>query len=109
MGTWLTVEALRQMAIRNGGIPAKIENVILAAPDLDVDVFRQQLADMGPKRPSIHRLRVRDDNALKVSRRISGNVDRLGAIDIRSRYIAHCSSARASPCSICRRCGAATG
>jgi pimeloyl-ACP methyl ester carboxylesterase len=51
MGTWLTVESLRQMAIRNNGVPAKIANVILAAPDLDVDVFRQQLADMGPNRP----------------------------------------------------------
>ena len=51
MGTWLTVEALRQMAIRKGGVPKKIDNVILASPDLDVDVFRQQLADMGPNRP----------------------------------------------------------
>ena len=82
MGTWLTVEALRQMAIRNGGIPAKIENVILAAPDLDIDVFRQQLADMGPKRPKFTVFVSRDDRALKVSRRISGEVDRLGQIDI---------------------------
>jgi len=82
MGTWLTVEALRQMAIRNGGVPSKIENVILAAPDLDVDVFRQQLADMGPKRPKFTVFVSDDDRALQVSRRISGNVDRLGAIDI---------------------------
>jgi esterase/lipase superfamily enzyme len=82
MGTWLTVEALRQMAIRNGGIPEKIENVILASPDLDVDVFRQQLADMGPKRPKFAVFVSRDDNALRVSRRISGNIERLGAIDI---------------------------
>lgn len=82
MGTWLTVEALRQMAIRNGGVPKKIENVILAAPDLDVDVFRQQLADMGPNRPEFTVFVSDDDRALQVSRRISGNVDRLGAIDI---------------------------
>ena len=82
MGTWLTVESLRQMAIRNGGIPAKIENVILAAPDLDIDVFRQQLADMGPKRPKFTVFVSRDDRALKVSRRISGEIDRLGQIDI---------------------------
>ncbi|GAB4352583.1 MAG: alpha/beta hydrolase [Oricola sp.] len=89
MGTWLTVESLRQMAIRNGGIPGKIENVILAAPDLDVDVFRQQLADMGPKRPAFTVFVSRDDRALQVSRRISGNVDRLGAIDINDpRYVA---------------------
>ena len=97
MGTWLTVESLRQMAIRNGGIPAKIENVILAAPDLDIDVFRQllaehidveidvfrqQLADMGPERPKFTVFVSRDDRALKVSRRISGEIDRLGQIDI---------------------------
>nr|WP_246273053.1 alpha/beta hydrolase [Oricola thermophila] len=82
MGTWLTVEALRQMAIRNGGVPHKIEDVILAAPDLDVDVFRQQLADMGPKRPRFTVFVSDDDRALQLSRRISGNIDRLGAIDI---------------------------
>ena len=82
MGTWLTMESLRQMAIRNNGVPSKIGNVILAAPDLDVDVFRQQLADMGQKRPKFTVFVSRDDRALTLSRRISGNVDRLGQIDI---------------------------
>lgn len=82
MGTWLTVESLRQMAIRNDGVPSKISNVILASPDLDVDVFRQQIADMGPKRPKFTVFVSRDDRALTLSRRISGNVDRLGQIDI---------------------------
>lgn len=82
MGTWLTVESLRQMAIRNGRIPPKVQNVILAAPDLDIDVFRQQLADMGPDRPKFTVFVSRDDRALKLSRRISGDVDRLGQIDI---------------------------
>jgi len=93
MGTWLTVEALRQMAIRDGGVPKKIENVILASPDLDVDVFRQQFADMGPNRPQFTIFVSNDDRALKVSRRISGNVDRLGAIDISDpRYHAYLES-----------------
>ncbi len=82
MGTWLTVESLRQMAIRNGRIPPKIQNVILAAPDLDIDVFRQQIADMGPDRPKFTVFVSQDDRALQLSRRISGNVDRLGQIDI---------------------------
>lgn len=82
MGTWLTMESLRQMAIRNDGVPSKIGNVILASPDLDVDVFRQQLADMGPKRPKFTVFVSKDDRALTLSRRISGNVDRLGQIDI---------------------------
>jgi Uncharacterized protein conserved in bacteria len=82
MGTWLTVEALRQMAIRQGRVPPKIANVILAAPDLDIDVFRQQIADMGPERPRFVVFVSRDDRALFVSRRLSGNVERLGQIDI---------------------------
>lgn len=89
MGTWLTLESLRQMAIRRGGIPTKVQNVILAAPDLDVDVFGQQLADMGPDRPKFTIFSSDDDRALNLSRRISGNVDRLGAIDINDpRYTA---------------------
>jgi len=82
MGTWLTMESLRQMAIRNDGVPSKIGNVILASPDLDVDVFRQQLADMGTNRPQFTVFVSKDDRALTLSRRISGNVDRLGQIDI---------------------------
>ncbi len=82
MGTWLTVEALRQMAIRNGRIPPKISNVILASPDLDIDVFRQQIADMGPDRPKFTIFVSQDDRALTLSRRISGNVERLGQVSI---------------------------
>ncbi|WP_439872969.1 alpha/beta hydrolase [Rhizobium leguminosarum] len=81
MGTWLTVEALRQMAIRNGHVASKINNVILASPDLDVDVFSRQFASLGKERPHFTIFVSQDDRALALSRRISGNVDRLGQID----------------------------
>ncbi|MCK3775772.1 alpha/beta hydrolase [Ensifer sesbaniae] len=81
MGNWLALESLRQMAIRNGGLPAKFKNVMLAAPDVDVDVFRSQIADMGKQRPRFTLFVSRDDRALAVSRRVWGNVPRLGAID----------------------------
>ncbi|WP_027681939.1 alpha/beta hydrolase [Rhizobium leguminosarum] len=81
MGTWLTVESLRQMAIRNGHVAAKINNVILASPDLDVDVFGRQFASLGKERPHFTIFVSQDDRALALSRRISGNVDRLGQID----------------------------
>lgn len=81
MGSWLTVEALRQMAIRDGRVDAKITDVILASPDLDVDVFAKQMQAMGEKRPQFTLFVSRDDRALTVSRRISGNIDRLGQID----------------------------
>lgn len=81
MGNWLALEALRQMAIRNGGLPDKFRNVMLAAPDVDVDVFRSQIADMGNTRPRFTLFVSRDDRALAVSRRVWGDVSRLGAID----------------------------
>ncbi|NTJ41237.1 alpha/beta hydrolase [Agrobacterium larrymoorei] len=81
MGTWLAVEALRQMAIRNGRVLPKINNVILAAPDLDVDVFGRQYVSLGKDRPKFTLFVSQDDRALSLSRRISGNVDRLGQID----------------------------
>uniref|UniRef100_A0A9E8CRB7 Alpha/beta hydrolase n=1 Tax=Bosea sp. NBC_00436 TaxID=2969620 RepID=A0A9E8CRB7_9HYPH len=81
MGNWVTLEALRQMAIRNGRIPAKIANVMLAAPDVDVDVFRSQIADMEGKRPRFTVFVSQDDKALAVSRRVWGSTARLGAID----------------------------
>ncbi|PDS36696.1 esterase [Rhizobium anhuiense] len=81
MGTWLTVEALRQMAIRNGHVASKINNVILASPDLDVDVFGRQFASLGKDKPHFTIFVSQDDRALALSRRISGNVDRLGQID----------------------------
>ncbi|WP_245425485.1 alpha/beta hydrolase [Phyllobacterium brassicacearum] len=81
MGNWLTLESLRQMAIRNGRLPAKFKNVMLAAPDVDVDVFRSQIADMGKQHPQFTLFVSRDDRALAVSRRVWGDVPRLGSID----------------------------
>lgn len=81
MGNWVTLEALRQMAIRERGLAPKIRNVMLASPDVDFDVFRRQIAEIGIK-PSLFTLFVsRDDEALAVSRRVWGNEPRLGAVD----------------------------
>lgn len=86
MGSFLALESLRQMAIRNGRIAPKIHNVILAAPDVDTDVFRQQLGEMGApdQRPRFTLFVSRDDRALQVSTRIANGVPRLGAIDPRA-------------------------
>ncbi|MEW6121681.1 MAG: alpha/beta hydrolase [Pseudomonadota bacterium] len=82
MGAWLTVEALRQMALRDGRIPSKISSVVLASPDLDVDVFRRQVEEMGSHRPAITIFVSRTDHALSVSSLISGGITRVGAIDL---------------------------
>ena len=81
MGNWLTLEALRQMAIRNEGLPAKFKNVMLAAPDVDVDVFRSQIEDMGSQTPRFTLFVSQDDRALAFSRRVWGDMPRLGSID----------------------------
>ena len=81
MGAWLLMETLRQMSIRDGRVMSKIQNVILASPDLDVDVFATQWRDIGQPRPRFTVFVSRSDAALRVSRRLAGNVDRLGQID----------------------------
>lgn len=77
MGSWIAVEALRQYAIRNGRVDPKITNVILAAPDLDVDVFSQQFSALGNDRPHFTFLVSRDDQALRISRLLAGGVQRV--------------------------------
>jgi esterase/lipase superfamily enzyme len=81
MGNVVTLEALRQMAIRDGRVAPKIRNVILAAPDVDVDLAREAVMEMGPNRPNVTLLVSQDDRALAVSRRVWGDSVRLGAID----------------------------
>jgi len=81
MGNWVTLEALRQMAIRDGRVAPKIKNVLLAAPDVDVDLFREAIVDMGKERPGVTLFVSQDDRALAISRRLWGDSVRLGAID----------------------------
>ncbi|MGH7936575.1 MAG: alpha/beta hydrolase, partial [Chthoniobacterales bacterium] len=82
MGNWVTLEALRQMAIRDGKVAEKIRNVLLAAPDVDVDLAREQIMAMGPRtrRPNFILFAAKDDRALAISRKLWGE-PRLGSID----------------------------
>lgn len=82
MGAWLAMESLRQLALSEGRVPAKITNVVLASPDLDIDVFERQVQDLGPKRPHLTLFVSRNDQALGVSRLLSGQVTRVGAVDL---------------------------
>ncbi len=79
MGNWLTVEALRQIRISGKTLPAnKIGNIILAAPDIDVDVFKTQLRRFGkPPKPFVVVIS-RDDKALGFSDFLAGKKPRLG-------------------------------
>ena len=68
--------------MRKGGVPRKITNLILASPDLDVGVFRQQIAEMGPRRPQVTLVRLTERQGLQVSRILTRGMTRLGGIDI---------------------------
>lgn len=84
MGAFLTMEALRQAAIAGRGeLDGHLGEVILAAPDLDVEVFRQQVARL--QRPSRISLFVQaDDRALAASSTVAWDRQRLGSLDVRN-------------------------
>jgi esterase/lipase superfamily enzyme len=81
MGNWITLEALRTSAVRAGRIGHKVANVMLVAPDVDVDVFRTQIRRMGAARPRFALFVSQDDQVLSVSQFIWGGVPRLGEVD----------------------------
>ncbi|RWE60820.1 MAG: alpha/beta fold hydrolase [Mesorhizobium sp.] len=79
LGTWVTMEALRQLAI-NGDrdLGGKLGDVVLASPDIDVDVFKSQMRRYGkPNKPFILLLSD-DDRALRLSGLIAGSRPRVG-------------------------------
>lgn len=79
MGNWVTMEALRQLAIAGDrDLGNRLGDVVLASPDIDVDVFKTQMMRYGvPKKPFFLFLS-RDDRALRLSGIIAGNRPRLG-------------------------------
>lgn len=82
MGSWLVVEALRQLRLTGQNAVIARLSVVLAAPDIDVDVFRSQMNVVGPLTPPMTLLVSRDDKALALSGRLAGERPRLGALDV---------------------------
>jgi esterase/lipase superfamily enzyme len=82
MGAWLTVEALRSLRLAHKDAVIGRLRVILAAPDIDVDVFRTQMAVIGPMSPPLTVLVSRDDIALSVSSFLAHERPRLGMINV---------------------------
>ncbi len=83
MGSWLTVEALRQLRLQSKAHSlGKIDRVILAAPDIDIDVFQKQLKVVGSLSKPIIVLSTQDDLALATSRWLAGASAKAGALDI---------------------------
>jgi esterase/lipase superfamily enzyme len=86
MGAAVTMETLRQMAIRgNSRALDRVAGVILIAPDLDVDVFRSQSRDMGGLPQPFVIFGSSRDRVLGLSALIAGDDGRLGRVTDLSR------------------------
>lgn len=80
MGNWVTVEAIRQISISGDTRGAeKVGSIILAAPDIDLDVFKSEMKRIGRLRKPFFIIVSKDDQALRFSRFIAGDKPRLGA------------------------------
>jgi esterase/lipase superfamily enzyme len=80
MGGWLAMEAMRESAIAgNGTLNGRLGEIMLAAPDIDIGVFRQQMTRLQGARVSV--FSTPDDRALNLSSRLAGQRPRVGAVD----------------------------
>lgn len=80
MGAYVVMEALRDLAMTGRRKTlGRIGGVVLAAPDIDVDVFQSQVRDID-KLPKPFTIVVsRRDRALGISRRLAGGHPRVGS------------------------------
>jgi esterase/lipase superfamily enzyme len=83
-GCWPGLEALGPRSIRFGS-RGQVKNVLLVAPDVDVDVFRTEVQQASKPRPRIALFASRDDRALKMSASIWGK-PRLGDATLDQTY-----------------------
>lgn len=80
MGALLTVEAITQAYVAgNYNQGQQVDNIMLAAPDIDLDLFRSQMSLLPKSARNFYVFVSKDDKALGFSRRISGGVERVGA------------------------------
>jgi esterase/lipase superfamily enzyme len=80
MGNFLMVETLRQAVIRGDGrFGGKLGQVMMAAPDIDIDVFRRQLQTIIPVKLPITVFVSKDDKALSFSKFVWQSTDRAGS------------------------------
>ena len=79
MGGFLVMEALRTASLRGDtGLIRSLEATILAAPDIDVDVFNQQLDAIQPMPEPFIVMVSSKDRALQLGQRLRGGSPRVG-------------------------------
>ncbi len=82
MGNLVALEAMTALARRKEVRDSnRLKAVILAAPDVDFDLFVEQLDDLRGIKDRFYVLVSKDDKALTLSKRIAGGVARVGSAD----------------------------
>jgi esterase/lipase superfamily enzyme len=82
LGSFLTMEVLRQMAIAGDRrVTGKLAGVVLFSPDIDVDVFHAQVRAMDKLPQPFIIFTSQRDRALQLSAILTGQRDRLGNIE----------------------------
>lgn len=82
MGGRLTMESLLQLRLQGRNDILNRVEVVLADPDIDVDLFWQQMAQIGKLPVPITVMTATDDKALLVSQTLAGGRTRIGAINV---------------------------
>jgi esterase/lipase superfamily enzyme len=79
MGSMLTMETLRQASLSgDASYGGKLHHVMLASPDISIDVFASQRSHLR-KSPRITIVLSCDDRALSVAKWLAGSEERLGS------------------------------
>lgn len=81
MGGFLTMEALRDIALADGRVMPQIAGVALMSPDIDVQVFRAQARDIGTLPQPFVIFGSDRDRVLRLSALITGQRGRLGSLE----------------------------
>lgn len=82
MGGFLVMEAIRDADARGDfNAHGRLRTIILASPDIDIDLFTAQVQQIDADLENFFVLLSEDDSALRTSRRIAGGVPRVGASD----------------------------
>jgi len=80
MGAVVVMEALRTLAVSHRkDVLQRINGVLLAAADIDPDLFRSQVDDIGQLPQPFTIVVSRRDRALDISRRLAGGEPRIGS------------------------------
>lgn len=81
MGAQLAMETLRSRVLERGKSWPKVSGFVLIQPDIDIDLFRAQAADIGPLPQPFVVFTSRRDRILSLSARLNASTVRLGALE----------------------------